>query len=409
MNRGRHRWRAPMAGLAVLALALTGCGAADGGADAGGDDDSKPVQVLAVGGFTGFLQENARAQMDGVRAAIDNINENGGLLGRQIEVTELDDQSDPTRAVSVLTEYLAAHDKPDFVSPGIISAEVLATGPVLKREQIIGISSAVPPALVEDPDGYYYGATPTFDVNYDAAVRYIQDQGAKRVALVVPNDVHGENTESSMKPVIDELGMEMNVYRFDPEAIDISSTFIEAKRAGNDYIVMDAVGTLVPRLFEGRIKAGAEDVPTMTGFGTIVSNFVDVTTPELRENVVHAMFPLSGYIAPEDRSPALVDLIERLPDLDSGNVMLSTYSLGYDAIMLWKAAVEQADTLDSEAVKAALEDLKLSGAPADERPWISFERAFLPDDHTQSTAPENYRFEAITGEKKDGMLVTAED
>jgi len=401
--------RIPMAGLAVLALALTGCGAADGGADAGGDDDSKPVQVLVVGGFTGFLQENARAQMDGVRAAIDNINENGGLLGRQIEVTELDDQSDPTRAVSVLTEYLAAHDKPDFISPGIISAEVLATGPILKREQIIGISSAGPEAIVFDPDSYYYSSTVSFSESMSAGVQYVHDQGGKSIALVVPNDVHGENTQTAIAPAAEKLGIDLNVYRFDPEAIDISSTFIEAKRAGNDYIYMDAVGTLVPRLFEGRIKAGAEDVPTITGFGVAASNFADITTPELRENVVHGMFPISAYIAPEDRSPALVDLIERLPDIDSSAVALHTYSIGYDAIMLWKAAVEQAKTVDSEAVKAALEDLDLSGAPADERPWISFERAFLPDDHTQSTTPDRFRFEAITGEKKDGMLITVED
>jgi branched-chain amino acid transport system substrate-binding protein len=363
------------------------------------------LQILAVSGFTGSLQENAHAQMDGANAAIDNINEHGGLLGRQIKVTQLDDQSDPTRAVSLLTEYLAAHDKPDFVSPGIVSAEVLATGTILDRQRIIGISSAGPPSLVEDPESYYYAATTAFTVDNGAAVRYVAAKGGKSIALVVPNDVFGENTQAAVEPTAKELGIALHVYRFDSAAIDISSAFIAAKQAGDDYIYMDAVGTVVPRLFDGRIKAGAENVPTITGFGVATSNFADITTPELRKNVVHGMFPISGYIPPEDRSPALNDLIKRLPNIGTSKVPLHTYSIGYDSIMLWKAAVEQAGTVNSDAVKAALEHLKLSGAPANERPWISFERAFLPNDHTQSTSPDKFRFEAITGQKKDGMLI----
>ena len=48
----------------------------------------------------------------GAEAAIASINQAGGIDGRQIVLTKQDNQSDPTRGVSIVSEALASGTPP---------------------------------------------------------------------------------------------------------------------------------------------------------------------------------------------------------------------------------------------------------------------------------------------------------
>ncbi|HWL77678.1 ABC transporter substrate-binding protein [Microbacterium sp.] len=398
-----------LAPLATAALLLTACSNPSAAPEPGSED--APLKVLIISGETGALSVNSEAMRLGVDAAVASLNEAGGVLGREIEVATLDDQSDPTRAVTLLQEYVADHGKPDFVAAGQTSNEALALAPLLTRDQIIGMASVSSPALDNPAEYPYFFSTAVKQADVTAAAAaFLADQGdVEKVGLVITNDALRDAVEPALQAALDEVGIELSVHAFDPEAIDISSAFTEARAAGADWIYADAIGTVVPRLFEGRVKAGAETIPTVGGSGIAVSPFTDFTTEQQRENFYPVLYPLTHYIAPEDRSDALNDFISRLGDLSELPVTINTHAYGWDQIMIWANAVEQAGTADSDAVRDALQALELSGADAADQPWVLWRNLFSEDSHFPQVTAEEFAISQVTGERKDTMLVLKED
>ena len=90
--------------LAVLLAAATtmalfaGCGSTGGtgGSAAGGDT----IKIGAIGPLTGDLSVYGVATMNGIRMAVEEINANGGVLGKQIQLLEQDEKGDTVEAVN---------------------------------------------------------------------------------------------------------------------------------------------------------------------------------------------------------------------------------------------------------------------------------------------------------------------
>lgn len=398
-----------LAPLAAAALVLTACSSPAPRPASGSEDQA--LQVLIISGETGALSVNSEAMRLGVDAAVASLNEAGGVLGREVEVTTLDDQSDPTRAVTLLQEYVAENGKPDFVAAGQTSNEALALAPLLTRDQLIGMASVSSPAL-DDPEAFpYFFSTAVKQADVTAAAAaFLADQGdVEHVGLVITNDALRDAVEPALQTALDAEGIELSVHSFDPESIDVSSAFTEARAAGADWIYADSIGTVVPRLFEGRIKAGAEDIPTIGGSGIAVSPFTDFTTEQQRENFYPILYPLTHYVAPEDRSDALDDFMGRLGDLSELPVTINTHAYGWDQVMIWAAAVEQAGSADADAVRDALEDLELSGADAADQPWVLWRNLYVTDSHFPQVTADEFAISQVTGEREDTMLVLKED
>src|SRR5690625_7037275 len=107
----KTRW-ATSAGAALLLCVVGGCGASSPNAEAGknqADEDSQgPVHAVVFGalGAEGILSQNAETSIKSAEAAVAIANEEGGILGRNIELTVVDDNGDPTVAITKLRELL---------------------------------------------------------------------------------------------------------------------------------------------------------------------------------------------------------------------------------------------------------------------------------------------------------------
>src|SRR5690606_10214119 len=99
------------AGVTATALVLTACsGGSDG--EGGGSDD--PIVIGISLPLTGDFSEPGKGVQRGYEAWAQFVNEDGGLLGRQVELKILDDQSNADRVVQDY-EALIAQDEVDLV------------------------------------------------------------------------------------------------------------------------------------------------------------------------------------------------------------------------------------------------------------------------------------------------------
>src|SRR5689334_14390788 len=95
----RYRSGFPAAALAaLLCLAAAACSApgSSSSAAAGGGSPSGPIKIAVVDAQSGSASDLGQFEYRGVKLAVDQANAAGGVNGRKIALSLLDDQGDPT-------------------------------------------------------------------------------------------------------------------------------------------------------------------------------------------------------------------------------------------------------------------------------------------------------------------------
>ena len=90
-------------GVVAAALLFTACGGEKAGGSQGGEDT---IKLGAAGPLTGALAIYGVSATNGTKLAIDEINKNGGILGKQIELNLLDEKGDTTEAVTAYNKLM---------------------------------------------------------------------------------------------------------------------------------------------------------------------------------------------------------------------------------------------------------------------------------------------------------------
>lgn len=80
--------------LVCLLLATTACGGGGGGSSGQADPIKVGLIVSLTGNYTPLGSEDKKA----VELAVEQVNAQGGLLGRKVELVTRDDKTAPTRA-----------------------------------------------------------------------------------------------------------------------------------------------------------------------------------------------------------------------------------------------------------------------------------------------------------------------
>src|SRR5919201_3170094 len=121
---------------AAFAVALAGCGGGGGGEEGGG-----PIKIGASLPLTGDFSEPGVAAQQGYQIWADQVNKQGGLLGRPVKIIVKDDQSDQN---VVVTDYnaLIQQDKVDLLLGTFSSLLNLPASAVAERNQMLYVEPA---------------------------------------------------------------------------------------------------------------------------------------------------------------------------------------------------------------------------------------------------------------------------
>lgn len=135
-------------------LLLAACGGGDGEGDGDGADGD--IVIGAVYSVTGSQASIDEPGLNGFELAAKQINENGGVLGRDINVSHVDAASDQTTLTNVVSELI---DNDGAVALGGIndSTFALAAGPIAQSSSVpFVVSGATLPTLPEQVGDYFF-------------------------------------------------------------------------------------------------------------------------------------------------------------------------------------------------------------------------------------------------------------
>lgn len=402
---GIARWLGAL-GLAGVLVVTSACSGGGGEpAETGGTGSTEPLHVFMSMGQTGLLAPSAEAVIRGAQAAIDHINAEGGINGRQIEAEIGDNQSDPTRGVTLVQDAIAADPKPDLVVTGVSSNEALAVAPVLARSEIVGIGPASSADLA-DPEKYpyFWGQSALQKYLLAGVAEYLADEGAKKIAFVGPDDALGDAISEALIGEVESNGIEVAEHLFKADAVDVTPAFQAALADDPDWIYMDAAGTQAGTLLASRVKAGAETVPTLAGVVMGSQPLIKLSEgTNQMDNVYLVMLPNQYFVDPADRSDQFTAFLDGVQAQGPIEVSLSTYAAGWDIVQIWADAVSQVEgDVTPQKVRDQLNNL----SPDHDR--LFYKATFPKGANFPAPTLGEFIVAKPTGEVEDGMFFIEE-
>jgi branched-chain amino acid transport system substrate-binding protein len=279
--------------------------------------------------------------------AVKEINDSGGINGRQIELITRDTQSDPTKAVNGAAE-LAHGENVTVVFGPVNSGESLAVVPLLARTN----TPQVHPCWVDsltDPQKY-----PMCFRNAPAN-RYVVDVlKTKKVAVISDTTGYGTASVNAYVPMLKGKGAEV-VYESNVDAAnpDLKPELLRMQSAGAEAITPWSVNAgFLSRIINTRGDMGW-NVP-IVGQTTLGSGQTEalLEKPEYWAKVYPNNFRTVCY-APGGNLPGrTVAFLDRLKsaNIDMGDTLLWWIALGYDSPRMLAEAMKAVGTEATQIV-----------------------------------------------------------
>lgn len=363
------------------------------------------IRIGLTGPFTGGAAPLGVSIRDGVRLAVADINANGGIHGKKIELIERDDESKPERGVQIAQELIS--------SAGIVGAVGIANTPVAlaasrfyqeaKVPIIVPVATGsvvsrqfLPP---EHTENYIFriGASDTIQ-SAMMAKEMVKGRGIDAVAVLADSTNYGQLGQGDLVAALGKLGVvPVSTDKFNVRDPDMTPQLLKARAAGAKAVFGYALGPDLAQIANSMAKIGWK-VPYVTSWNSSMSNYIDnagvngegVYMPQtfIQDDSVSEGW--SRFIKAYQSAYS----VDRLPNPSSA-------AQSYDAMLILAAAISQAgDNATGQSIKQALESLK---APV--RGVIAnYESPFGPDDHEATEAAH-----VVFGVVKEGRVVFANE
>ncbi|KDE12257.1 ABC transporter substrate-binding protein [Rhodococcus aetherivorans] len=372
-----------VAAVAVSVSVLSGCGS---GSDAAEDNPDAPYRVLMTGALSGpgALAANAKTSVLAAQAGAQVQNGAGGIAGRDIELTVVDDGGDPTVAVTKLREALASDTPPDFYvtsGPSSVSSAVL---PILKQNEVLSFNIA-PTEESSNPA--------TFPLNFDLALSaqgyadsvaaHMVDEGYDDIGIIHGSSAYGEAFGKGMADAVTASGLRLaGSQEYDIAALDMTAQLQALKNAGARALAVDAYGAPLGYLLQS-LQRLDWDVPLVGNTSVAGTALVATPPPDgvlgtpAVENLVVQVFDSTLATSENENVKTMVDTMASLGTIESILIVAGPY----DAFSLVAAAAEKAGSTDAAELAAALEteEVSANGATAFLPRYNFTEQSHSPD------------------------------
>jgi len=386
------------------ALVSAGAAALAGGMAKPAIAAKEPILIGYLPALTGPSSSTGIGINRGVQLAVQEINEAGGIDGRQIELIVRDTQSDPMKAVNGAAE-LSRAEKVSAVLGPVNSGESLAVVPLLARMNTPQIHPCWVDSLT-DPKKYpmCFRNAPTNQQIGGAANRYVVDVlKRKKVAVVSDTTGYGTASVNAYVPMLKAQGAEV-VYQGNVDAAnpDLKAELLRMQSAGAEAIMPWSVNAgFLSRIINTRGQMGW-DVP-IVGQTTLGSG----QTRDLLEKTEYwaKVYPnnfrpvcyAAGGKLPE-RTTAFLDRLKSAK-VEVADTLLWWIAVGYDTPRMIAEAMKSAGT-EPDQIVGYLNKLKGYPGVYGDITFTSEEHNGYPDDEVvmvEANSSKNGAFNLAPG------------
>jgi len=325
---------------------------------------SVPIKIVAPVDLSGAAADVGRDSLAGTQFAIEKINREGGVLGRQIVLEQQDSGSNPQRAVNQAIALLQEHKAPFMMSPQSSATALAVSKAVTAKVKVPTCvsTSAAEEITIKDFNPYIFSLTPNANMEGRAQAQRYGSFPYKRYALVSADYAGGRSLLEGFKKALKEKNpnVEFVVEEF-PKfgATDYTSSINKILAAKPDYVFTTLFGN---------------DLITFSKQATAVDFFKQIN------NRFGALYDFNTLKTMGDQAPIGTDGVQRAPAnyLSKNNpdaaAFIADYKakkggypsdwtiMTYDCVTTWAQAANSAKSLNADEVMRAIETLQFNSA-----------------------------------------------
>jgi branched-chain amino acid transport system substrate-binding protein len=208
----RSRLTLAVAAAVVVGLGLSACsGSALSGAAGGGsssEDSSTPVVFGVSAAQTGQYAQYGEQFKKAFDLAVEEVNADGGIDGRPVELRYQDSQSDPKQSVTVAQQFVSDPDV-SLVFGDYSSAASIPASPIYTSGKLLqyGFNNSNPDFTAKGTE-YQWSTSITTAATYKWTADYIKQQGVDSVGVTYLNTADwGIPAYAAFKDEADAIGL----------------------------------------------------------------------------------------------------------------------------------------------------------------------------------------------------------
>jgi len=348
--------------VAMPALAA-GCGGetttttAAGGTESTGPSgpSGDPVVIGAIVSATGpnsALGEQERKVLEMMETL---INDEGGILGRPLDLVIEDDKSDPKEAVTAANR-LIDQEKVVAIIAATGSAPTLAVKAITAQKGLPQVAMAAANDITDVAPTEWIWRTPHKDaMAAGRALIYVSESlGVTKIAVLHDENAFGSSGAAEIEKTAADYGLEI-VAKESYKTDDADLTAQLTKIRGEDPEALIVWGTNPgPALAAKNMKQLGMDIPYVGSHGIANRTFIELAG-EAGEGVV---FPAGRLLVPDSiTDPAQKEVTDKFIAAFKAahNEQPNTFAgYAFEAITLLQTAIEKAGSTEPGAIQAAL-------------------------------------------------------
>jgi len=325
----------------------------------------QPIRIYGLVELSGTGATSGTNFNDGVKLAVKEINAAGGILGRKVEYSASDTQSQPQ--VSKALAVKAIDDGAYVVMGPVFSGSILVSMAETKRAEIPNFTGGEAANITQQGNPYVFRTSFTQSTAMPKLARYIKDTvKAKTIAIVWVNNDFGKGGRDTMMKALEQAGIKVVAdVSTDAGQVDFSGAVLKVKQSNADAVFVYTNEEESARALRELRKQGY-DKPIIGETTLTGQKVIELAGEAANGALAHVGLTVD---APQ---PAIKDFDKKF---QAEYKYKSDHNgmKGYSAMYVVKAVTEKIGKFDQKAFAKAMHGLKLS---AKEYPGVLLDVTF---------------------------------
>ncbi|KQP08406.1 ABC transporter substrate-binding protein [Pseudorhodoferax sp. Leaf265] len=314
------------------------------------------VELSGPGATAGVNFDN------GVKLAVKEINAAGGILGKKIQYTALDSQTQPGVAKGLAAKAVD-QDVPLVIGP-VFSGSILVSMNETRRAEVPNIIGGEAAAITQQGNPYVFRASFTQAAAMPKVARYLSESlKVKTLAVIYVNNDFGKGGRDMIGKAVDAKGIKVAAdISTDQGQVDFSSAVLKAKQSNADALFVYSNEEESARLLKELRKQGY-DKP-IVGETTLANDKVIELAGEAANGVI-AHVGLTAD-APNPTVQAFAQRYQAEYKIKADHNAMK----GYIGMHVARAGFEKVGRIDPKAFAKTMHGISIS---ADKYPGVLFD------------------------------------
>ncbi len=319
----------------------------------------RPIKIGAIFSVTGPASFLGAPEAKTAQMLVDQLNAEGGVLGRKVQLILKDSGGSPEKAVSFAKQLIEEDNVLAIIGPST-SGETMQIKALCEEEQMILVSCAAAEVIV-NPVAKYVFKTPQKDSQAVTWIyRTMKDKGITKIAVLSANTGFGNAGKKQLAAMAGAEGIQIVCNEvYDKTATDLTDILTKVKGTPGVQAVVNWSIVPAQSIVPKNMKQIGLNVPLFQSHGFGNPKYVQ-----------QAGVAAEGILFPAGR----LLVVDGLPDTNPQKKVLAKYKSdyegryhedvstfgghAYDAFSIVIAGIRKANSINRDKVRDAIESLK---------------------------------------------------